>query len=250
MDQSAHPDPLRPKYKRIVLKLSGEAFGPHGKTGIGIDECLDIARQAVRIVRKGVQLAIIVGGGNILRGTQFSAGGDVIKESTAHYMGMVATVLNGLALQSALESLEIETRLQTAIRMDSVAEPYIQRRCLRHLEKGRIVILAGGTGNPFVTTDTAAALRARELDAEILLKATNVDGFYSDDPHINQHAIFYDRLTYARILSENLRVMDMQAISTCRDGKLPILVFNYKKEGNIERAVAGLSLGTLVTESI
>jgi uridylate kinase len=250
MDDPASSDPLRPKYKRVVLKLSGEAFGPQGKTGIGIDECLGIAHQAIRLHQRGVQLAIVVGGGNLLRGAQFSAGGEVIKESTAHYMGMVATVMNGLALQSALESLQVETRLQTAIRMDSVAEPFIQRRCVRHLEKGRIVILAGGTGNPFVTTDTAAALRARELDAEILLKATNVDGFYSEDPHINPHAIFYERLSYAQILRDNLRVMDMQAISTCRDGKLPILVFNFKVEVNIERAVAGERLGTLVMESI
>ena len=143
----------------------------------------------------------------------------------------------------------METRLQTAIRMDSVAEPYILRRCLRHLEKGRIVILAGGTGNPFVTTDTAAALRARELEAEILLKATNVDGIFDVDPRINPHAMMYERLTYHQVLRDNLRVMDMQAISTCRDGKLPILVFNFKTEGNIERAIAGHPLGTLVKEA-
>jgi uridylate kinase len=250
VDDAAANDPLRPVYKRVVLKLSGEAFGHHkGKSGISIDETIDVAKQALTILNKGVQLAIVVGGGNILRGAQFSAGGEVVKESTAHYMGMVATVLNGLALQSALESLNVETRLQTAIRMDSVAEPYIQRRCLRHLEKGRIVILAGGTGNPFVTTDTAAALRARELDAEILLKATNVDGIFDKDPNVNPHAQLFDRLTYQRVLSENLRVMDMQAISTCRDGKLPILVFNFKVRGNIERAIAGHALGTLVKES-
>jgi uridylate kinase len=191
----------------------------------------------------------VVGGGNILRGAQFSAGGEVIKEATAHYMGMLATVLNGLALQQALESLNCQTRLQTAIRMETVAEPYIQRRCLRHLEKGRIVILAGGTGNPFVTTDTAAALRARELDADIVLKATRVDGVYSEDPEINPHAILYDKLTYIQVLRENLRVMDMQAISTCREGKVPILVFNFKREGNIERAIAGHSIGTIVKES-
>jgi uridylate kinase len=249
MEEPASSDPLKPKYNRVVLKLSGEAFGYQGKSGISIDETLGISRQAERIVQKGVQLAIVVGGGNILRGAQFSAGGEVIKEATAHYMGMLATVLNGLALQSALESLKIETRLQTALRMDSVAEPYIQRRCLRHLEKGRIVILAGGTGNPFVTTDTAAALRARDLEADILLKATNVDGVFSEDPRINPHAHLYTRLTYSQVLRDNLRVMDMQAISTCRDGKLPILVFNFKTEGNIERAIAGQPLGTLVKES-
>lgn len=249
MDEPPASDPLKPIYKRVILKLSGEAFGHQGKSGIGIDETMHVARQAQRIVRKGVQLAIVVGGGNILRGHQFSAGGEVVKESTAHYMGMLATVLNGLALQSAMESMQMETRLQTAIRMDSVAEPYILRRCLRHLEKGRIVILAGGTGNPFVTTDTAAALRARELEAEVLLKATNVDGIFNVDPAINPHATLFDRLTYHQILRDNLRVMDMQAISTCRDGKLPILVFNFKTEGNIERAIAGHPLGTLVKES-
>jgi uridylate kinase len=249
MDDNASGDSLRPKYKRVILKLSGEAFGHHGKSGINIDETLGIARQAQRILRSGVQLAVVVGGGNILRGTQFSAGGEVIKEATAHYMGMLATVLNGLALQAALESLSCETRLQTAIRMDPVAEPYIQRRCLRHLEKGRIVILAGGTGNPFVTTDTAAALRARELDADILLKATRVDGVFSEDPEVNPHAVLYDRLTYTQVLRDSLRVMDMQAISTCREGKVPILVFNFKREGNIERAIAGHSIGTMVKES-
>src|SRR5437762_5956193 len=162
MDETAG-DALKPKYQRVILKRSGEGFGPSGKSGISIDETLSIARQAKRIIQRGVQLAIVVGGGNILRGAQFSAGGEVIREATAHYMGMLATVMNGLALQDALECLHCETRLQTAIRMEHVAEPYIRRRCIRHLEKGRIVILAGGTGNPFVTTDTAAALRTREI---------------------------------------------------------------------------------------
>jgi uridylate kinase len=237
---------LQPKYRRVVLKLSGEGFGHSGKSGISIDETLNIARQAQRVVRRGVQLAIVVGGGNILRGTQFSAGGEVIKEQTAHYMGMLATVLNGMALQDALESLNCETRLQTAIHMASVAEPYIRRRCLRHLEKGRIVILAGGTGNPFVTTDTAAALRARELGADILLKATRVDGVYSEDPELNPHAVRYEKLAYAQVLRDNLRVMDMTAIAMCREARLPILVFNFKREGNIERAIAGHPIGTLV----
>src|SRR5689334_14951245 len=239
MEEPTSIDALKPKYKRVVLKLSGEAFGRQGKSGISIDETLDIARQAQRVVRSGVQLAIVVGGGNILRGAQFSAGGEVIKEPTAHYMGMLATVMNGLALQDALESLNCQTRLQTAIRMEAVAEPYIRRRCMRHLEKGRIVILAGGTGNPFVTTDTAAALRARELEADILLKATRVDGVYSEDPELNPHALRYEKLTYSQVLRDNLKVMDMEAISMCRAGKMPILVFNYKREGNIERAVAG-----------
>jgi uridylate kinase len=248
MDDRAAPDPLQPKYHRVILKLSGEGFGQPGKSGISIDETLNVARQAQRIVQRGCQLAIVVGAGNILRGAQFSAGGDVIRQATAHYMGMLATVLNGLALQDALESLRCETRLLTAVRMETVAEPYIRRRAIRHLEKGRIVILAGGTGNPFVTTDTAAALRARELEADVLLKATRVDGVYSDDPEHNPHAVRYDKLTYAQVMRDNLRVMDMSAISLCREAKLPILVFNFKREGNIERAIAGHPIGTLVSE--
>src|SRR6516225_4919727 len=189
MEDHQTPDTLKPKYSRVILKLSGEGFGHPGKSGISIDETLNIARQAQRIVKRGVQLAVVVGGGNILRGAQFSAGGEVIKQATAHYMGMLATVLNGLALQEALESVKCQTRLMTALRMESVAEPYIRRRCERHLEKGRIVILAGGTGNPFVTTDTAAALRARELSADVLMKATKVDGVYSADPELNPNAV-------------------------------------------------------------
>src|SRR5947209_13979829 len=246
MDERFAADTLQPKYKRVVLKISGEGFGHSGKSGISIDETLSIARQAQRVLQRGVQLAVVVGGGNILRGAQFSAGGDVIREATAHYMGMLATVLNGLALQDALESLHCETRLQTAIRMETVAEPYIRRRATRHLEKGRIVILAGGTGNPFVTTDTAAALRARELDANILLKATRVDGVYSDDPEINPHAIRYERLTHAQVIREGLRVMDTAAIDLCKSSRLPILVFNFNREGNIERAIAGHPIGTMV----
>jgi uridylate kinase len=243
-------DTLKPKYRRVVLKISGEGFGHSGKSsGISIDETLNLARVAKRVVQRGVQLAIVVGGGNILRGAQFSAGGEVIKEATAHYMGMLATVLNGLALQDTLESLQCETRLQTAMRMETVAEPYIRRRCIRHLEKGRIVILAGGTGNPFVTTDTAAALRARELGADVLLKATRVDGVYSEDPELNPHAVRYEKLTYHQVVRDNLRVMDMAAIDLCREAHLPILVFNFKREGNIERAIAGHPLGTLVTDS-
>jgi len=240
--------PLTPAFERVVLKLSGESFGTPGKSGISIDETLNIARQAKRVLESGVQLAIVVGGGNILRGAQFSAGGEIITEATAHYMGMLATVLNGLALQDALESLGCETRLQTAIRMETVAEPYIRRRCIRHLERGRIVILAGGTGNPFVTTDTAAALRAREVRADILLKATKVDGVYSEDPEKNPHAIRYERLSYSQVLRDNLQVMDMSAISMCMEARLPILVFNFKREGNIERAIAGQMIGTLVGE--
>jgi uridylate kinase len=246
VNDSAPLDSLKPRYARVVLKLSGEGFGHSGKNGISIDETLGIARQAKRVLESGVQLAIVVGAGNILRGAQFSAGGNVIKEATAHYMGMLATVLNGLALQDALESLDCQTRLMTALRMENVAEPYIRRRAIRHLEKNRIIILAGGTGNPFVTTDTAAALRARELGADIVLKATRVDGVYSDDPEINPHAVRYERLTYGQVLRDNLRVMDAAAIDLCREAKLPVLVFNFKRDGNIERAIAGHPIGTMV----
>lgn len=250
MNHQATDESLQPKYKRVVLKISGEGFGYPGKSGISIDETLNIARQAQRIVERGVQLAIVVGAGNILRGAQFSAGGAVIKEQTAHYMGMLATVLNGMALQDALESLDCQTRLQTAIRMESVAEPYIRRRCIRHLEKGRIVILAGGTGNPFVTTDTAAALRARELQADILVKATKVDGVYSEDPELNPHAVRFEKLTYSQVVRDNLRVMDVAAVALCREARLPILVINFKREGNIERAIAGHLIGTMVAETL
>ena len=241
-------DSLRPAYKRVILKLSGEAFGHEGRGGgISIDETLSIARQAKRIIQRGVQLAIVVGGGNILRGAQFSAGGTVIKEATAHYMGMLATVINGLALQDALESLNCQTRLMTAVRMDGVAEPFIRRRARRHLEKGRIVILAGGTGAPFVTTDTAAAQKAMEIEADILMKATRVDGVYTADPEKDPTATLFHQLTYKEVRDRNLRVMDPTAIAHCMEHDLPILVFNYRVDGNIERAVRGEEIGTRVT---
>ncbi|HQR05254.1 MAG TPA: UMP kinase [Gemmatales bacterium] len=237
-----------PQYKRVLLKLSGESFqGNSGKSGISIDEMMGFAQQIKRVAAQGVQLAIVVGGGNILRGAQFSNGGDVIKESTAHYMGMLATVMNGLALQESLEKIGCQTRLLSAIRMETVCEPYIRRRCERHLEKGRIVILAGGTGNPFVTTDTAAALRARELNCQIVMKATKVDGVYSDDPEKNPHAVRYEKLSYDQVRRDNLQVMDMSAIQMCMEAKIPILVFNFKREGNIERAIAGHRMGTIVS---
>jgi uridylate kinase len=247
MDDPPAPEAPKLVYRRVVLKLSGESFALPGRGNISIDETLKIARQVQRVAQSGVQLAVVVGGGNILRGSQFSAGGEVVKETTAHYMGMLATVLNGLALQEALESIHCETRLMTALRMESVAEPYIRRRCLRHLEKGRIVILAGGTGNPFVTTDSAAALRGRELGADVLMKATKVDGVYSADPELNPHAVRYDNLTYAKVVQDNLRVMDIGAVDQCREANLPILVFNFQREGNIERAIAGQQIGTLVS---
>jgi uridylate kinase len=214
-----------------------------------LDETLSIARQAKRIVERGVELAVVVGGGNILRGAQFSANTPVIRDSTADYMGMLATVMNGLALQDALEHIGCETRLMTALDMDKVAEPFIRRRALRHLERKRVVILAGGTGNPFVTTDTAAALRARELEVKILLKATKVDGVYSAPPEINPHAVRYEKLTFDQVIRDNLRVMDLSAVEMCRATKLPILVFDFKREGNIERAIAGHPIGTMISES-
>ncbi len=233
-------------FRRVLLKLSGESFARQGERGISMDEVVHIARQTVQAVSRGVELAVVIGGGNILRGGSITAGNAAIQEATAHYMGMLATVINGLALQDALESLGAQTRLMTAIRMDGVAEPYIRRRARRHLEKGRIVILAAGTGSPYVTTDTAAAQRALELGADILMKATRVDGVYSDDPEKNPHAMLYRELTYQQVREQNLRVMDATAISQCMEHGMPILVFNYRRDGNIERAVAGERIGTLL----
>lgn len=238
-----------PRFKRVVLKLSGESFCSSAERGISMDEVVQIARQTLQAAARGVEIAIVIGGGNILRGGQFKAGNDCIHEATAHYMGMLATVINGLALQDAIESLGGQTRLLTAIRMDGVAEPYIRRRARRHLEKGRIIILAAGTGSPFVTTDTAAAQRALELEADVILKATRVDGVYSDDPEKNPHAILYRELSYTTVQEQNLRVMDQTAIAQCMEHDMPILVFNFKKEGNIERAVQGERVGTLISSS-
>lgn len=238
-----------PAFKRVLLKLSGESFGPAGKNGIGPAETLDIALQLKRVVQMGVELAVVVGGGNLLRGAQFSAGvnPNKIRPATADAMGMLATVMNGLALMDTLEGLDVEVRLTSAVPMDKVCEPYIRRRAIRHLEKGRVVILAGGTGNPFVTTDSAAALRGREIGANILLKATKVDGVYDSDPDKNPHAERYDRLTYQKVLHDRLKVMDLGAFEMCQEAKLPILVFDFKAERAIERAIAGQPIGTLVT---
>jgi uridylate kinase len=237
---------LKPKYHRVILKLSGESFCRTGEQGICMEEVVLIAGQIHRAQQMGCQLAVVIGGGNILRGAQFKERSHAIQEATAHYMGMLATVINGLALQDALESLGCETRLMSAIRMDGVAEPYLRRRGQRHLEKGRIVILAAGTGGPFVTTDTAAALRALELGAEVVLKATRVDGVYSDDPEKNPHAVMYRELSYSTVLEQSLRVMDSTAIAHCMEHEMPILVFNYRREGNIERALGGDKVGTLI----
>ncbi len=236
-------------YKRVLLKLSGEAFGPGGKGGgISLDETLTIASQLKRVVQKKVELAVVVGGGNLLRGAQFSANTSAIKPATADSMGMLATVMNALALQDTLESLDIPTRVMSAITMDQVCEPFIRRRAVRHLSKGLVVILAGGTGNPFVTTDTAAALRGVELGADVLMKATRVDGVYSDDPEKNPHAERYSRLTYQQVIDARLKVMDLSAFDLCQKAKLKILVFDYKMDRAIEKAVAGQPMGTLVSQ--
>lgn len=235
-----------PHFRRVVLKLSGESFSHAGERGISMDEVVHIARQIQRAQQTGCQIAVVIGGGNILRGGQFKSVSASIQEATAHYMGMLATVINGLALQDALESLGCQTRLMSAIRMDGVAEPYIRRRARRHLEKKRIVILAAGTGGPFVTTDTAAALRCLELEADILLKATRVDGVYSEDPEKNPHAVLYRELDYNTVREQQLRVMDSTAITHCMEHQMPILVFNYKKDGNILRAVSGDAIGTRI----
>jgi uridylate kinase len=241
------PESLRPKYGRVLLKLSGEAFGHAGKSGISLDETLTIATQIKRVVDRDTQLAVVVGGGNLLRGAQFSAGAAAIKPATADQMGMLATVMNGLALQDTLESLDVQARLTSAIKMDSVCEPFIRRRAIRHLEKGRVVILAGGTGNPFVTTDTAAALRGVELGVDVIMKATRVDGVYTEDPEKNPHAERYERLTYQKVIDARLKVMDLSAFDLCQKAKLKILVFDYKMDRAIERAVAGHPIGTLVS---
>jgi uridylate kinase len=240
------PDTFQPAYKRVLLKLSGESFCRSGEQGISMVQVASISEQIQRVVDAGVQLAIVCGGGNILRGKEFSAVSSGINQATAHYMGMLATVINGLALQDALESFAVPTRLQTAIRMEGVAEPFIRRRCIRHLEKGRVVILAAGTGMPFVTTDTAAALRAREIDADVVLKGTKVDGIYSEDPLKNPHAVRYAQISYQDVLKQNLQVMDRQAVTHCMEHKLPIVVFNFTRPGNIERVIAGEKIGTRV----
>jgi uridylate kinase len=231
-------------YRRVLLKLSGEALV--GQVGYGIDPAVvqRIAKQIARVRELGVEIAIVVGGGNIFRGLAASALG--MDRATADYMGMLATVLNALALKDALSQVNVDTRVQTAIGMDAVAEPYIRGRAIRHLEKGRVVILAAGTGNPYFTTDTAAGLRAIELNCEVLLKATKVDGIYTADPALDHTATRYDRLDYYTALERELQVMDSTAFALCKDNGLPIIVFNLDGPDNIERAVLGLDVGTLV----
>ncbi len=233
-------------YKRILLKLSGEALLGKQSTGVDPEVANYIADEIKSLSKIGVQLGIVVGGGNIFRGIEASAKG--MDRTTADYMGMLATVINSLALQSALEERGLPTRVQSSIEMREIAEPFIQRRAMRHLEKGRIVIFAGGTGNPYFSTDTAAALRAVEIRADVIMKATKVDGVYNADPVKDKKALMFDKISYIDVLTKNLKVMDATAISLCRDNLLPIIVFNMQKKGNICKAVCGQKIGTYVGE--
>jgi uridylate kinase len=234
----------RPHYKRILLKISGEILAGDADYGIDPPVIQQIAREIKEVRNLGVEVAIVIGGGNIFRGMAASSRG--MDRASADYMGMLATVLNGLALQDALEKIGVYTRVQTAIEMREVAEPYIRRRAIRHLEKGRVVIFAAGTGNPFFTTDTTASLRAMEIGADVILKATKVDGIYEADPMIDKKARKFEELTYFDVLKKQLKVMDATAISLCMDHGIPIIVFNLKKKGNIKRTVLGEKVGTRV----
>jgi uridylate kinase len=231
-------------YQRVLLKLSGEAL--MGELSYGIDAGVveNIAQEITEVIQNGVQVAIVVGGGNIFRGIKGAAAG--MDRATADYIGMIATVMNAMTLQDALERNGVPTRVQTAIEMKEVAEPYIRRRAIRHLEKGRVVIFGAGSGNPYFTTDTTAALRAAEINAEVVFKATRVDGIYDSDPRTNPQARRYQSLTYGHVLTQDLRVMDGTAIALCRDNNIPITVFDLSVKGNIRRALMGESIGTIV----
>jgi uridylate kinase len=236
---------LQPKYKRVILKLSGEALAGDAGYGIAAPTIGSVAQQIREIVELGAEVAVVVGGGNIWRGVSGSSQG--MDRATADYMGMLATVLNALALQDALENIGVITRVQTSIEMRQVAEPYIRRRAIRHLEKGRVVIFAAGTGNPYFSTDTTAALRAAEIEAEVILMAkNNVDGVYNADPKKDPDATKFENLTYMDVLNKGLGVMDTTAITLCMDNKIPIVVFNISVEGNIKRAILGEEIGTIV----
>src|SRR6202042_127211 len=232
-------------YRRILLKLSGEALMGDLEYGTDAERVRQIASEIAAVHRRNVEVAIVVGGGNIYRGLAAAAQG--MDRATGDYMGMLATVLNALALQDALERENVQTRVQSAITISEVAEPYIRRRAMRHLEKGRIVIFAAGTGNPFFSTDTAASLRAMEIKADILLKATSVDGIYTADPKVDDKATKFDQITYSEMLRLNLRVMDTTAVSLCRDNNMPMMVFSMREPGNIVRVVSGEKIGSLVT---
>jgi uridylate kinase len=236
----------QPKYRRIVLKLSGEALrGSESQEPISPDIVTNIAKQLKEVRDLGVEIAVVIGGGNIWRGLTASHRG--MDRTTADYMGMLATVINGMALQSALEQIGVVTRLQSAIEMANVAEPFILRRAIRHLELGRVVIFGAGTGNPFFSTDTTAALRANEIRAEVILKATKVDGIYDSDPNVNPNAQRYETVSYTEALTKRLRVMDSTAFSLCMDNRVPIIVFDMSRPHNIKKVVCGEKVGTLVT---
>src|SRR5918999_4524152 len=234
-----------PQYRRVLLKLSGEAL--RGEQGFGIAPAVttQIAKEIAEIQTLGVQTAVVIGGGNLFRGLAASAKG--MDRATADYMGLLATVINALALQDALEQQAVLTRVMTAIEMRAVAEPFIRRRAIRHLEKGRVVIFAAGTGNPYFTTDTAAALRAMEMKAEVILKGTKVDGIYTADPFQHPEATKFSTISYLQVLEKGLKVMDATAISLCMDNKLPIVVFNLRQAGNVRRVVMGEAIGTTVS---
>ena len=232
------------KYKRILLKLSGEALMGTKQFGIDNDRLKQYAEEIKLLVDAKVEVAIVIGGGNIFRGVQAAEGG--MERTQGDYMGMLATVINSMALQSALESCGVDTRLQSAIELKQIAEPFIRRRAVRHLEKGRVVIFGGGTGNPFFTTDSAASLRAIEIDADVILKGTRVDGIYTADPEKDPSAIRYDRISFNEVYEKGLNVMDMTAITLCNENKLPIVVFNMNKSGNLMRLMEGEDVGTLV----
>ena len=236
---------MPPVYSRVLLKLSGEALMGEQQYGIDPAVASRIATDIGEIQQLGVQTAVVIGGGNLFRGLAASAKG--MDRATADYMGMLATVINGLALQDALEKHNVVTRVATAIEMRAVAEPFIRRRAVRHLEKGRVVVFAAGTGNPYFTTDTAAALRAMEMKADVILKGTKVDGIYTADPMIDKTATKYQEISYLKVLEQGLKVMDATAISLCMDNRLPIVVFNLRTPGNIKRAISGESIGSLVT---
>lgn len=233
-----------PEYQRVLIKLSGEALQGDESYGISPESLDGFAGEIAEICQLGVEVAVVIGGGNIFRGIAGSTAG--MDRASADYMGMLATVINGLALQDAIERFDVPTRLQTALEIKEVAEPYIRRRAMRHLEKKRIVIFGAGTGNPYFTTDTAAALRAMECHADVILKATDVDGVYDADPREDPTATRYDRLTYIDVLSENLRVMDSAAVSLCMDNDLPIIVFDLNRPGNMKRVICGQQIGTWI----
>jgi uridylate kinase len=232
------------KYKRILLKLSGEALMGEQQFGIDNNRLLEYAKEIKSVVDKGVQLALVVGGGNIFRGVQAVEGG--MERTQGDYMGMLATMINSMALQSALESLDIQTRLMSAIKMEQIAEPFIRRRAIRHLEKGRVVIFGAGTGNPFFTTDSAASLRAIEINADVILKGTRVDGIYTADPEKDKNAVKYETISFDEVYSKGLNVMDMTAFTLCKENSLSIIVFDMNNQGNLMRVVSGEKIGTLV----